>query len=105
MTTPEFSSQEGRARSRGTRGNIGAHLIKEVRSGAEGHVAAPELTSARRRGPELRDTWRRRSFPQQEGEVQSRETRGGSGAHLCMEVWSKVITYVAVRGCTPYFLS
>jgi hypothetical protein len=56
VTAPEFSSQEGRARSRGTRGNIGAHLVKEVRSGAEGHVAAPELTSARRRGPELRDT-------------------------------------------------
>jgi hypothetical protein len=36
------------AQSRGTRGSTRAHLIKEARSGAEGHATASELTSARR---------------------------------------------------------
>jgi hypothetical protein len=35
-----------------TRDIIGAHLSREVRSGAIGHVAALEPTSAGRRGPE-----------------------------------------------------
>jgi hypothetical protein len=34
----------------------GAHLSKEARSEAEGHVAAAELFSTRRRGPEPWDT-------------------------------------------------
>jgi hypothetical protein len=66
-----------------------------------GHVAAPELTSSRRQGPELRDTWQRWSSPQQGGEVQGHGTRGGAGVHLCREVWSKATAYVAARGCTP----
>jgi hypothetical protein len=57
VAASELPSQESRARSHGTHGSIGAHLSKEVRSGGEGHVAAPELTSARRRGLESRDTW------------------------------------------------
>jgi hypothetical protein len=48
VAPPELLSQEGRVLSHGTRGSTGAHLIKEARSGAEGHVVAPELTSARR---------------------------------------------------------
>jgi hypothetical protein len=48
VTAPELPSQRGRARSYGTCDSIGAHLIKEVRSETEGHVAALELTSARR---------------------------------------------------------
>jgi hypothetical protein len=48
VATPELPSQEGRAQSCGTHGSIGTHLIKEVRSGAEGHMAASELTSAMR---------------------------------------------------------
>jgi hypothetical protein len=32
----------------GPRGSAGAHLDREVRSGAEEHVAAPKLNSARR---------------------------------------------------------
>jgi hypothetical protein len=40
--------QGGRARSHGTHGSAGAHLGREVRSRAEGHVVVPELTSARR---------------------------------------------------------
>jgi hypothetical protein len=56
VVAPELPSQEGRAWSPGTRGNAGAHLSKEVRSGAAGRVAAPELTSVKRRGSELRGT-------------------------------------------------
>jgi hypothetical protein len=48
MAAPKIPSQEGRARSHGTRVSTRAHLIKEARSKAEGHVAAPELTSVRR---------------------------------------------------------
>jgi hypothetical protein len=47
IAAPELPSQEGRARSHGTRGSNGAHLTKEVRSEAEEHVVASELTSAR----------------------------------------------------------
>jgi hypothetical protein len=82
----ELPSQEGRARSPETRGSAGAHLSKEARFGAvghvtstgahlskktrfgaEGYVAASELTSARRRGSGPRDTWR----------VQSPHLQGG----------------------------
>jgi hypothetical protein len=38
--------QWGEVRGRGTRDSTGAHLNKEARSGAEGHVVAPELTPA-----------------------------------------------------------
>jgi hypothetical protein len=44
MATPELPSQEGRTQNYGTHGSTGAYLIKEVRSEAEGHVAAPKLT-------------------------------------------------------------
>jgi hypothetical protein len=54
----------GEVRGRETRGGAGAHLCREVRSGAKGHVAASELTSARRRGPGPRDTWRHQSPPE-----------------------------------------
>jgi hypothetical protein len=57
VAAPELPSQKGRAQSHGTRGSTGAYLVKEARSGAEGHVAALELTSTRRRGPGPRDTW------------------------------------------------
>jgi hypothetical protein len=42
----------GKVRSHSTRGSTGVHLSWEVRSGAIGHVAAPEPISAGRRGPE-----------------------------------------------------
>jgi hypothetical protein len=48
VAAPELPSQEGRAPHRGTRDSIGGHLVKEARSGAEGHVVAPKLTSVRR---------------------------------------------------------
>jgi hypothetical protein len=66
-----------------------------VRFGSTGHVAAPDLTLSRRRGLELRDTWQRRSSPQQGDEVRRRGTHGGAGAHLCREVWSEATAYVA----------
>jgi hypothetical protein len=49
---PEPSQQGGRIQSHGTHGNIRAHLNREARSEAIGHVAASEPTSARRQGPE-----------------------------------------------------
>jgi hypothetical protein len=55
MAAPELPSQKGRARSPGTHGSAGAHLSKEAKSGATGHMAASKLTSSRRRGPELRN--------------------------------------------------
>jgi hypothetical protein len=48
VAAPERPSHEGRAQSHGTRGSTGAHLSKAVRSGAVGHVTAPELTSSTR---------------------------------------------------------
>jgi hypothetical protein len=100
VTAPELPSQEGRARSPGTCDSAGAHLSKETRFGAAGHETALELTSVRRRGPKLKDMWWHWSSPQQGGEVRGHRTRGGSGAHLCREVWSEGTTYVAARGCT-----
>jgi hypothetical protein len=44
----DLSSQGGRAQSHGTRDSTGAHLIREARYEVKGHVAALELTSARR---------------------------------------------------------
>jgi hypothetical protein len=41
---------------RGIRGSTRAHLVREARSGVEGHVAAAELSSTRERGPVPRDT-------------------------------------------------
>jgi hypothetical protein len=57
MAASELPSQEGRAPSRGTCGSARAHINKEAMFETAGHVAAPELTSARRRGPGPRDTW------------------------------------------------
>jgi hypothetical protein len=101
MAAPELPFQEGRAQSQGTRDSARAHLSTEVRFGAAGHVAALEVTSSRRQGPKLRDTWQRRSSPQHGGEVWDHGTRGSARAHLCREVWSEATAYVAVRGCTP----
>jgi hypothetical protein len=101
----ELSSRGGRARNHGTRGSAGAHLDREARFRAEEHVAAPELNSASRRDLGPRDTWQHRSSHQQEGEVRGRRTRGGSGAHLCREVWSEATSCLAARGYTLCSLS
>jgi hypothetical protein len=55
----ELSSRGGRARSHGTCGNAGAHLVREVRSGAVRHVAVPEPTSVGMCGLKLQLTWQR----------------------------------------------
>jgi hypothetical protein len=47
------TQQGGEARGHGTRDSTGAHLSKEVRSGAAGHVAPLEPTSAGRCRPKL----------------------------------------------------
>jgi hypothetical protein len=80
----ELPSQEGRARSHGTHSSTGAHLVKEARFRAEGHVAAPELTSVRRRGPSPRDTWWHRSLPLQGGAVRSYSLRGSEWMHALL---------------------
>jgi hypothetical protein len=79
MSTPELPPQEGRAL---------------------GYVAAPELKSARRRGPRQQDTWRRRSPPQQGGEVRGHGTRGGAGAHLSKVARSRAAEHMAVPETT-----
>jgi hypothetical protein len=56
VAAPKLPSQKGIAQSHRTRDSTRAHLVKEARFEAEGHVAAPELTSARRRDPRPRDT-------------------------------------------------
>jgi hypothetical protein len=48
VAAPELTHRGSRARSHGTRGSAGAHLRREAMSEAEGHVATPELSSARR---------------------------------------------------------
>jgi hypothetical protein len=63
-----------------TRGSAGAHFNRKARSGAIGHVAAPE-------------------------ELQSHMTRGSAGAHLSREVRSGAIGHVTVCGCMHYNLS
>jgi hypothetical protein len=57
-------------------------------------VAASELTSVRRRGSGPRDTWQRRSSPQQGGEVRGCGTRGSAGAQLSKEVRSGVVGHM-----------
>jgi hypothetical protein len=89
----------------GPRDSAGAHLGREVRSGAEEHVAASERTLAGRRGPELRNAWWCRSSTQQGDKARGRGKRGGSEAHLWREVWSEATAYVAVHGCMLYSLS
>jgi hypothetical protein len=52
------STQQGdEARGHGPRGSTGAHLRKEVRSTAAGHVAALKPTSAGRCGLKLQLMW------------------------------------------------
>jgi hypothetical protein len=48
VTALELSPRGGRIQSHGTYRSTGAHLDREARFGAKGHVAVSELTSARR---------------------------------------------------------
>jgi hypothetical protein len=49
--------QGGEVRSRGTHGSAEAHIGREARSRAVGHMAAPEPILTGRRGLKLMDTW------------------------------------------------
>jgi hypothetical protein len=54
------STQQGvEVRGHRSCGSTRAHLNKEVKSGATGHVAAPEPTSTGRCGPKLQLMWQR----------------------------------------------
>jgi hypothetical protein len=53
------TQQGGEARGHGTCGSTGAHLGRQARSRAAGHMEVPELTSIERRGLELQGTWQR----------------------------------------------
>jgi hypothetical protein len=50
------------------------------------HMIAPEPTSARRRGPGLRDMWQHQSPPLQGGEVQGYMVRGSAWMHALLLV-------------------
>jgi hypothetical protein len=69
------------------------------------YAAAPEPTFEAGQGTELEDTWQRQSPPRQRGEVQSHGTRGGSGARLSREAWSRATGHLAACECMPCFLS
>jgi hypothetical protein len=58
-------------------------------------VKAPEPTSTGKQDLELRDTWQRRSSPQQGGEVQGHGTRGSAGSHIGRETRSGATGLVA----------
>jgi hypothetical protein len=75
VAAPELSSPLGEA-SPGPRGSDGAHLGRQVRSRAEEHVAAPELSS-------------------REGRARSHGARGSAGAYLGREARSGAEKHVA----------
>jgi hypothetical protein len=60
-----------------------------------GHVTTTELTSTRRRDPELRNTWQHRSSTQQGDETRGHGPRGSTGAHLSNEVRFGAVGHVA----------
>jgi hypothetical protein len=64
----------------GTRGGSGAALSQEAGAGAMGHVAAPELSCARRRELAPQDTWQHPSCPKPELGSWGHGTRGGTRA-------------------------
>jgi hypothetical protein len=77
VVAPELPSQEGRARSRGTRGSNGAPL-----SGSQ--------------SSEPWDTWQHRSSPRQGGKDRSWETRGSAGVHFSKEARSGAVGNMVV---------
>jgi hypothetical protein len=74
VAAPELSSRGGEVGAMFL--SAGAHLDREVRSGAEEHMAASELSSRR-------------------GRARSHETRGSAGAHLDREAMFGVEEHVA----------
>jgi hypothetical protein len=69
--------------------------MKEVRTGVDGHVTAPNLTSTMRRGPGLRDMWWCWSPPLQGGVVRSYSLHDSVWMHVLLLVLTKSL-YVGV---------
>jgi hypothetical protein len=86
VAASKLPSQKGRARSHGTCGSTRAHLVKEARSRAEGHVAASELILTRRRGPGPRDKWWHWSPPLQGCVIRSYNLRGSTWMYALLLV-------------------
>jgi hypothetical protein len=76
IAASELSSWGGRAQRHGTRGSTGTRLDRKARFGAQEHVAASELNSARRRDP---------------------GPRGSTEAHLSEEVSSGAAGHVTAQ--------
>jgi hypothetical protein len=79
----------GEVRSHRTRGSVGAHLSREVRSGVIEHVTVTEHTSTGRRGSEPQGSWQRQSPPQSGDEIRSQnppqsEARFRAVGHVAM---------------------
>jgi hypothetical protein len=88
VAAPELNSVRRRGWVHRPRGSTGAHLSKEVRSGAAGHVVALKPTSAGRCGPKLQLTWQRvdaRPTPCLDLELVPRGTRSSGCRHLLRE--------------------
>jgi hypothetical protein len=87
-------------RSLETHGGTGAHLSREVRSGATGHVSASEPTLAKKRGLEswnMRQCW---SSPYPRSKVRSHWTRDGAEAYFDKVAMSGVIGHVTTSEST-----
>jgi hypothetical protein len=65
---------------------LSGRITSVVMFGAEGHVAALELTSVRRRGSGPQDTWWRWSPPLQGGVVRSYSLRDSVWMHVLLLV-------------------
>jgi hypothetical protein len=94
------SLSESRAWIHGTCDSVKAHLNKDVRSGAEGLVTAPELTSVIRQGPRPQDTWRRQSSPLQWGVVRSYSLHDIAWMHTLLFIltWSLYTRVPDIQG-------
>jgi hypothetical protein len=84
VAASELSPWGSRARSHGTRRSARAQLSREARSKTKGHVAMPELSSVRRRGPGPRDTWWSQSPPLLGGVVQTYNIHGSTWMHALL---------------------
>jgi hypothetical protein len=90
VAASELTFQKDRARSQGTRGNAGAHLSMEARSGVTGHVVAPEPTSVGRCGLKLQIMWQRvdtRTTPYIDLELVCKGTQSSRYRH-CVFFWA-----------------
>jgi hypothetical protein len=90
----------GRVRCCRARGSVGAHLSREVRPGAIGHLIAREVLPSREVGSRAMGHVAHQSPPLQRGGIRSHMTHGSPGAHLNREAGSSVAGHVAASGST-----